>query len=49
MGGGGRVRGGGGSGVLIKLRSGVVLRHRKSGESVNLGVGHSFTRGYHWS
>ena len=40
--GGGGVGGGG-------VRSGVVPRDRKSGESVSLGMGHSFTRGYHWS
>ena len=36
-----------GGGVLVELRSGVVPRDRKSGESVSLGVGYSFIRGYH--
>ena len=40
---------GGGGGVQVELRCGVVPSHRKSGESVNLGVGPGFTRGYHWS
>ena len=30
----------GGSGVWVKLWSGVVPRDRKSGESVSLGMGH---------
>ena len=42
-------RGGGGVDVLVELRFAVVLRDRKSGESVSLGMGHSFTWGYHWS
>ena len=29
--------------------SGVVPRDRKSGEYVNLGMGHSLVKGYHWS
>ena len=33
-------------GVRVELRSGVVPRDRKSGESVCLGMGRSFTRGY---
>ena len=37
------VLGGGGGEALVELRSGVVLCERKSGESVSLGVGHSFT------
>ena len=40
--------GGGGGGVLIELGFAMVLRGHKSGESVSLGKGHSFTRGYHW-
>ena len=39
----------GGGGVRVELWSDVVPRDRKLEESVSLGMGHSFTRGYHWS
>ena len=39
----------GGVFVRVDLLSGVVPRDRKSGEYVNLGMGHSFVYGYHWS
>ena len=38
-----------GGGGLVELRSGVVLMDGKSGESVNLGLGHRLSWGYHWS
>ena len=37
--------GGGGGGVRVELWSGVVPRDCKSGESVSLGMGHSFITG----
>ena len=44
-----RLGGGGeGGGVLVEVWPGVVPRDRKSGKSVGLSMGHSFTRGYHW-
>ena len=42
-------KGGWGGRGPVELWSGVVPRYRKSGESVSLGMGHSFTWGYHWS